>query len=104
MIPETFAFIGELAAGAERTGSKCWWRFTPTTGSRSKSPSKSTGFMTSRFRRWCCTHSTPAMRGDLKRWLEISPRNAVTVLDTHDGIGVLDVGPDRKSPEGARDC
>jgi sucrose phosphorylase len=28
----------------------------------------------------------------LKRWLEISPRNAVTVLDTHDGIGVLDVG------------
>ncbi len=36
----------------------------------------------------------------LKRWLEISPRNAVTVLDTHDGIGVIDVGPDRKSPEG----
>ena len=32
----------------------------------------------------------------LKHWLEISPRNAVTVLDTHDGIGVLDVGPSRK--------
>ncbi len=31
----------------------------------------------------------------LKRWLQISPRNAVTVLDTHDGIGVLDVGPTR---------
>jgi len=31
----------------------------------------------------------------LKRWMEISPRNAVTVLDTHDGIGVLDVGPTR---------
>ncbi len=31
----------------------------------------------------------------LKRWIEISPRNAVTVLDTHDGIGVLDVGPTR---------
>jgi sucrose phosphorylase len=29
----------------------------------------------------------------LKQWLEISPRNAVTVLDTHDGIGVIDVGP-----------
>ena len=27
----------------------------------------------------------------LRRWLEISPRNAVTVLDTHDGIGVVDV-------------
>jgi len=30
----------------------------------------------------------------LRRWLEISPRNAYTVLDTHDGIGVIDVGPD----------
>ena len=30
----------------------------------------------------------------LKAWLSISPRNAVTVLDTHDGIGVIDVGAD----------
>ena len=29
--------------------------------------------------------------GALKRWLEISPRNCVTVLDTHDGIGIMDV-------------
>ena len=28
----------------------------------------------------------------LAEWLAISPRNAVTVLDTHDGIGVIDVG------------
>lgn len=28
---------------------------------------------------------------NLKKWLEISPRNAITVLDTHDGIGVVDV-------------
>jgi sucrose phosphorylase len=35
----------------------------------------------------------------LKRWLEISPRNAVTVLDTHDGIGVLDVGPTRNKED-----
>lgn len=27
----------------------------------------------------------------LKRWLAISPKNCVTVLDTHDGIGILDV-------------
>ncbi len=37
--------------------------------------------------------------GHLKRWLEISPRKAVTVLDTHDGIGVLDVGPSRNKEE-----
>ena len=36
----------------------------------------------------------------LKEWLAIRPRNAVTVLDTHDGIGVIDVGRDPKSPDG----
>ncbi len=30
----------------------------------------------------------------LKDWLAICPHNAITVLDTHDGIGVMDVGPD----------
>jgi sucrose phosphorylase len=29
----------------------------------------------------------------LLRWLEIRPANAVTVLDTHDGIGIIDAGP-----------
>ncbi len=28
----------------------------------------------------------------LKKWLAICPHNAVTVLDTHDGIGVIDIG------------
>jgi sucrose phosphorylase len=39
-------------------------------------------------------------RRSLKQWLEIRPRNAITVLDTHDGIGLIDVGPDRKSADG----
>ncbi len=34
----------------------------------------------------------------LKQWLDISPRNAITVLDTHDGIGVIDIGADRADP------
>ena len=38
-----------------------------------------------------------AEAGPLKAWLEISPRNAITVLDTHDGIGVIDVGADAAS-------
>lgn len=29
----------------------------------------------------------------LTKWLKISPRNCITVLDTHDGIGIIDVGP-----------
>lgn len=32
----------------------------------------------------------------LKRWIDVRPRNAVTVLDTHDGIGVIDVGADER--------
>jgi sucrose phosphorylase len=35
----------------------------------------------------------------LHRWLLLRPRNAVTVLDTHDGIGVVDVGPDQTAPD-----
>ena len=30
----------------------------------------------------------------LKRWIGIRPRNALTVLDTHDGIGIIDIGAD----------
>lgn len=30
----------------------------------------------------------------LTAWLAISPRNCLTVLDTHDGIGIVDVGAD----------
>ena len=37
--------------------------------------------------------------GPLRRWLEIRPANAVNVLDTHDGIGVIDVGADPTHPE-----
>lgn len=29
----------------------------------------------------------------LLKWLKISPRNCLTVLDTHDGIGIIDAGP-----------
>jgi sucrose phosphorylase len=30
----------------------------------------------------------------LKRWIEERPVNAITVLDTHDGIGIIDIGAD----------
>jgi len=30
----------------------------------------------------------------LKNWIDIRPRNAITVLDTHDGIGIIDIGAD----------
>lgn len=30
----------------------------------------------------------------LKQWIRIRPENSVTVLDTHDGIGIIDIGAD----------
>jgi len=33
-----------------------------------------------------------------KEWLAFSPRNAVTVLDTHDGIRVIDIDTDSADP------
>jgi sucrose phosphorylase len=43
-------------------------------------------------------------RGDatiLRRWLAVRPPNVISVLDTHDGIGVIDAGPDPRAPERA---
>ncbi|MEI5637713.1 MULTISPECIES: sucrose phosphorylase [unclassified Pseudoalteromonas] len=34
----------------------------------------------------------------LTHWLTISPRNCLTVLDTHDGIGIIDAGPEGDKP------
>lgn len=31
----------------------------------------------------------------LAHWIDIRPTNAITVLDTHDGIGVIDIGPEQ---------
>ncbi|HSW38884.1 MAG TPA: sucrose phosphorylase [Acidobacteriota bacterium] len=36
----------------------------------------------------------------LARWLAVSPSNTVTVLDTHDGIGVIDAAPDADGTPG----
>jgi sucrose phosphorylase len=36
----------------------------------------------------------------LAHWLRVRPHNAVTVLDTHDGIGVIDVGTDHEGQPG----
>jgi len=36
----------------------------------------------------------------LKSWIRIRPRNAVTVLDTHDGIGIVDIGADPADRQG----
>jgi sucrose phosphorylase len=41
---------------------------------------------------------TAADAAPLLAWLAVRPGNAITVLDTHDGIGIIDVGPDPADP------
>jgi sucrose phosphorylase len=36
----------------------------------------------------------------LKQWVEIRPNNSLTVLDTHDGIGMVDIGADAADRHG----
>lgn len=44
-------------------------------------------------------HALTAADADpLLAWMDLRPVNAVTVLDTHDGIGVIDVGADGSRP------
>ena len=37
----------------------------------------------------------------LANWIGLRPENAVTVLDTHDGIGIIDIGADAADPVGS---
>ena len=94
MIPETFAFIDSFAAKARARGIEVlveihsYYRKQIEIAARVD---------------WVYDFALPplvlhafafrtAVR--LKEWLAIRPHNSLTVLDTHDGIGVIDVGAD----------
>jgi len=94
MIPETFAFISELAAEAHELGIEALVEIHSYYLEQIE---------IARRVDWVYDFALPPLilhtlytrnAGPLKRWLGISPRNAITVLDTHDGIGVIDVGGD----------
>jgi sucrose phosphorylase len=100
MIPETFEFIAELTSQAHEAGIEVLVEI-------------HTHYLEqieiARQVDWVYDFALPPLvlhtlytrnSRHLKHWFEISPRNAVTVLDTHDGIGVIDVGPDRDGVPG----
>ena len=94
MIPETFDFIDNLARRAQRLGIEVLVEV--------HSYYKQQVEIARRVD-WVYDFALPPLvlhallRADampLVRWLSIRPQNAITVLDTHDGIGVIDVGAD----------
>ena len=91
MIPETFAFIAGLTAQAHALGMEV---LVEVHGHYQDQ------IDVARQVDWVYDFALPPLvlhtlytrnAAALKHWLEIRPRNAVTVLDTHDGIGVADV-------------
>jgi len=100
MIPETFAFIGELAAEAHALGIEVLVEIHSHYLEQIE---------IARRVDWVYDFALPPLvlhtlytrdARALKQWLVISPRNAITVLDTHDGIGVIDVGRDPTDRDG----
>jgi sucrose phosphorylase len=94
MIPETFSFIAELAEEANALGIEVLVEIHSHYLEQIE---------IARRVDWVYDFALPPLilhtlytrnAGALKQWLGISPRNAITVLDTHDGIGVIDIGND----------
>jgi sucrose phosphorylase len=94
MIPETFSFIAELAEEAHALGIEVLVEIHSHYLEQIE---------IARRVDWVYDFALPPLilhtlytrnASALKQWLGISPRNAITVLDTHDGIGVIDVGRD----------
>jgi sucrose phosphorylase len=91
MLPETFEFIGALAARARRHGLEVLVEVHSHYEQQ---------IDIARRVDWVYDFALPPLvlhafsRGTtsaLKRWIALRPRNALTVLDTHDGIGVIDI-------------
>ncbi len=100
MIPETFGFIAELTARARTLGIEVLVEIHSHYLKQIE---------IARQVDWVYDFALPPLvlhalytkdPRPLARWLSISPRNAVTVLDTHDGIGVIDVGADAAGTPG----
>ncbi|MCD9622856.1 sucrose phosphorylase [Rhabdothermincola salaria] len=95
MIPETFVFIDQLADACRARGLEMLVEV----HGHHRTQIDIAGHVD-----WVYDFALPPLvldalfRGSnegLVRWLSVRPTNAVTVLDTHDGIGVIDVGRDQ---------
>ena len=94
MMPETFAFIDEFAAQARQLGIEVLVEI-HSHYQRQIEIAKQVD--------WVYDFALPPLvlhaifNGTslpLKRWIDLRPHNALTVLDTHDGIGIIDIGAD----------
>jgi sucrose phosphorylase len=94
MIPETFVFIEQLTAQARQLGIEVLVEV-HSDYRRQVEIAKRVDWVYDFALPPLILHALYSEDVDaLVRWLQIRPVNAITVLDTHDGIGVIDVGAD----------
>ena len=94
MIPETYTFIGELSARAKALGMEVLVEIHSYYREQIEIAKRVDRVYDFALPPLVLHALFKADAAPLKAWLAISPRNAITVLDTHDGIGVIDVGAD----------
>lgn len=101
MLPETFEFIGQFAAQARGLGIEVLVEI---------HAYHQRQIEIARQVDWVYDFALPPLVlhalhfGDaapLQRWIELRPANALTVLDTHDGIGIIDIGADAGDRHGS---
>jgi sucrose phosphorylase len=94
MLPETFDFIAEFAARARSMGIEVLVEVHSYYQRQIEIAKKVD---------WVYDFALPPLvlhalfnrtAAPLKRWIGMRPNNALTVLDTHDGIGIIDIGAD----------
>jgi sucrose phosphorylase len=94
MMPETFEFIAEFAARARELGLEVLVEI-HSYYKRQIEIAKKVDWVYDFALPPLVLHALEFGRsGPLLNWLVQRPNNAVTVLDTHDGIGIIDIGAD----------
>ncbi|MGL5817729.1 MAG: sucrose phosphorylase [Phycicoccus sp.] len=94
MTPETFAFIGELTTWCRDRGLEVLVEVHSYYEQQIEIAGQVDQVYDFALPPLVLHALTAADADPLLAWLHLRPANAVTVLDTHDGIGVIDVGAD----------
>jgi sucrose phosphorylase len=100
MLPQTFAFISEFAAQASALGIEVLVEIHAHYQRQIEIAQRVD---------WVYDFALPPLvlhalffgtAQPLKHWIGVRPNNALTVLDTHDGIGIIDIGADTSDRDG----
>lgn len=98
MMPETFTFIEKLSERAEALGMTCLVEIHSYHKIQCEIAERCSLVYDFALPPLVLHAMNTKDMAPLATWLDMAPRNCVTVLDTHDGIGIVDVGASGDEP------